>query len=185
MVGRPGLVVLWNIGTMLMDTEEANENELVTAATDSEQQEVHRAGKKFKREYDRAWQGRRSEYKANQVPSVTISDYLDLIAAAQASVDHFSSLDTTYVPRRLLRLLRVEVDECRKPPTSLMVFEPDFTPDASLPILSTGEAAETIPKGSREKRISVRTGLERLLGPQSLASVIPARESQLHDAVVK
>lgn len=67
----------------------------------------------------------------------------------------------------------------RQPPTDLLVLEPEVSPDASLPILRPDGDAEMVPKASREKRIALRTGLERLLGPHSFGGIVPAREHQL------
>ena len=58
-----------------------------------------------------------------------------------------------------------------------MVLEPELKPDESLPIFPVGGLAEGVPRASREKRIKLRVGLERILGPGCMGGIIPARPS--------
>lgn len=46
---RPALVILWNVGGMLMETDEANENEKSAILIDDDSQHRPR-GKRFRRE---------------------------------------------------------------------------------------------------------------------------------------
>jgi hypothetical protein len=80
---RPGLVILWNIGSLLMEVNEANEN-----IRDQSSRPV-------------GVREPRLRFKSGQVLSlewsddrVVISDYLEVIAAAKSATQYLSSLDT-------------------------------------------------------------------------------------------
>ncbi|KAK8864372.1 hypothetical protein IAR55_001620 [Kwoniella newhampshirensis] len=148
----PSVVILWDIAALFMYDVEVDENVPPVEELDLEEErsavEVairERKGKRFK-------------------PSVNISDYLDILSATRAMVDHLCSLHPSY----------------REPPTQLIFLEPNLTSTSDLPIIPAAvEVEETkLSKVNREKRIPLVDGARWLLGNQAVAIVEPYPSSE-------
>ena len=100
-----------------------------------------------------------------------ISDYLEVMAAAKSAIHHLSSLNAGYVVICVQDKLTL-----RSPPVGLLILEPELSPDSSLPIFTPDGISDEIPKQSREKRIKLQIGLERILGRSSSGSIVAARK---------
>jgi hypothetical protein len=90
----PGMVISWNVGNLLMEVDEANENEKVFAEGDETTGSTGIGGTRMKF---------KSGYVIPQDCAecrVVISDYLEVVAAAKAAVDHLS-LDKRYWRHRI------------------------------------------------------------------------------------
>ncbi|OWZ60205.1 hypothetical protein C356_00216 [Cryptococcus neoformans c45] len=149
MDGCPGLVILWNVAELFM-----------MSSTDIELRE--NKIKEDNNNNSNSSDGNGKQFNA----SICISDYLNILAAARETANHFSSIDPS------------------GPPTQLVIIEPNLMPHSSLPVLPpiTSDESSDILSGQtpREKRILVVDGARYLMGESNVA-VIQQQQQQEDD----
>ncbi|WWD17330.1 hypothetical protein CI109_101770 [Kwoniella shandongensis] len=141
----PSVVILWDVAALFMYDEEVDENEPPKEELDLEEERrevelarLARIGKRFK-------------------SGTTISDYLDVLSATRAMVDHLSSLHPAEAP------------------IQLVILEPNVASSSDLPIIpaaAEGEATK-LSKVNREKRIPILDGARWLFGNKAVGVIEP------------
>ncbi|WVW83887.1 hypothetical protein I302_105909 [Kwoniella bestiolae CBS 10118] len=139
----PSVIILWDIAGMSMYEQSLDENEPPDMPEgegegDSEQPSAGRGPKrKFK-------------------PDVCLSDYMNILSAVRAAVDHLNTLHPS------------------DPPTQLLILEPSLNPLSSLPILpplSSENEDPKMPKSARERRVALVDCAKWIFGKDSIGVI--------------
>ncbi|WRT66338.1 uncharacterized protein IL334_003293 [Kwoniella shivajii] len=140
----PSLVILWDIAGMLMIDQVPDENEpppLDQGVPSGEDEEMH-------------VESNPSTGKGRTfISSVCMSDYMDVLSASRAAIDHLNSLHPSV------------------PPTQLIILEPSLNTSSTLPILPPLTSENEDPrmsKSARERRVNLIDGARWLFGKDSI-----------------
>nr|XP_018263094.1 uncharacterized protein I303_04585 [Kwoniella dejecticola CBS 10117]OBR85252.1 hypothetical protein I303_04585 [Kwoniella dejecticola CBS 10117] len=140
----PSLIILWDVASMFMVQQTVDENEPppnMTPSVNANANATVKHGKRFKSD-------------------ARLSDYMDLLSATKATVDHLNTLHPSY--------------EHVDPPTQLIILEPSLNALSSLPILPpiTSENEDPkMPKSARERKVPVIDGARWLFGKASIGII--------------
>ncbi|WVF71433.1 hypothetical protein IAT40_006237 [Kwoniella sp. CBS 6097] len=180
LVPLPSVVVLHDIAGLFMVDEEADENEPPprTLHQDEGRGEdsamvVELGGPSG---LDKAVEGDQIEEKDERSAEtsnrkqfkegICLSDYMDVLSAAKAAIDHLSNLHPS------------------EPPVQLIILEPNLTSTSSLPILPPLNSENEDPKMSRmnrERRIKILDGAGWLFGRSSVGVIEPSAGAVARD----
>ncbi|KAK6910120.1 hypothetical protein I203_104151 [Kwoniella mangroviensis CBS 8507] len=139
----PSVVILWDIAGMFMCEQSLDENEPppkdegMPGGEDEHVFTQQENGRKFRSE-------------------VCLPDYMSLLAATRAAVDHLNTLHPS------------------DPPVQLMVLEPSLNALSSLPILpplSSENEDPKMPKSARERKVLLVDGARWIFGTDSIGMI--------------
>ncbi|WVQ99383.1 hypothetical protein IAU59_006516 [Kwoniella sp. CBS 9459] len=170
LVPLPSVVILQDIAGLFMVHEEVDENEPPRQAAGPEEEENQvglgdgmeidsdaYAGPDGANEVTRERKNTPSRKRFKE--GVCLSDYMDLLSAAKAAVDHLSNSHPS------------------EPPVQLILLEPSLTSSSSLPILPPLVSENEDPRmnrTNRERRIKVIDGASWIFGRSAVGIIEPS-----------
>ncbi|WWC89356.1 uncharacterized protein L201_004278 [Kwoniella dendrophila CBS 6074] len=151
----PSLIILWDIASLFMYEENIDENEPPPQRTQKD--DGMPLGEDEINDEDIDMNGEsHSKVRKKFKPGVCISDYMDILSAIRATIDHLNTLHPS------------------DPPTQLVILEPSLDPLSSLPILpplSSENEDPKMPKSARERKINILDGVRWIFGKDSIGTI--------------